>query len=400
MAATPTPPAVPEVALLDADGLNALLGALRQRGYQVIGPTVEHGVIAYQAIEDAADLPVGVGDEQGPAHYRLRQRQDHARFGYAAAPSSWKRHLQPPASPAWRARRDPDGTMEFRGPEETLVKRALVGVRACELAAIAVQDQVLTSSLDVAGMSIPARSDRFVVAVNCGEPSGTCFCASMGTGPRARSGFDLALTEVLDGAGEPGYLAEVGSPAGGAVLADLPSRPADAEAIRAARDVTTAAEQRMGRAMDTGDVHDLLLRNLDHPRWDDVAQRCLACGNCTMVCPTCFCSDEVEVPALDGTATSRERHWASCFARDFSYLHGGPVRPSVRARYRQWMTHKLATWWDQFGTSGCVGCGRCIAWCPVGIDITEEVAAIRADDGVVAAPRADGAEAGTRGAPA
>ena len=400
MAAPPTPSAVPEVALLDPDGLDALIGVLRQRGHQVIGPTVAHGVIAYQAIEGAADLPTGVGDEQGPAHYRLRERDDEARFGYAAAPSSWKRHLQPPASPAWGARRDPDGTVEFRGPVEAAVKRALVGVRPCELAAIAVQDQVLTSSLDVAGASAPATSDRFVVAVNCGEPAGTCFCASMGSGPRARSGCDLALTEVLDGEGEPRYVVEVGSAAGGTVLADLPSQPADAQAIQAARDVTATAEQRMGRAMDAGDVHDLLLRNLDHPRWDDVAQRCLACGNCTMVCPTCFCSDEVELPALDGSTTSRERHWASCFARDFSYIHGGPVRPSVRARYRQWMTHKLATWWDQFGTSGCVGCGRCISWCPVGIDITEEVAAIRAGDGVVAAPRGERAEAEAQGAPA
>jgi len=82
---------------------------------------------------------------------------------------------------------------------------------------------------------------------------------------------------------------------------------------------------------------------------------------------------------LSGAQAERWRRWDSCFSLDHSQLHGGSVRSTTRARYRQWMTHKLANWIDQFGTSGCVGCGRCITWCPVGIDITEEVAAIRAN---------------------
>ena len=118
----------------------------------------------------------------------------------------------------------------------------------------------------------------------------------------------------------------------------------------------------------------------------------MACGNCTLVCPTCFCATVQDTTDVSGTV-ERDREWASCFDVEHSYLHGGSVRETTRARYRQWMTHKLSTWWDQFGTSGCVGCGRCVTWCPVGIDITEEAAAIRASDG---ATRPRGGADGTR----
>jgi len=84
---------------------------------------------------------------------------------------------------------------------------------------------------------------------------------------------------------------------------------------------------------------------------------------------------------LAGETAERVRRWDSCFNSRYSYIHGGNVRQSTRSRYRQWLTHKVASWHDQFGSSGCVGCGRCITWCPVGIDITEEIAAIRANDG-------------------
>ncbi len=133
----------------------------------------------------------------------------------------------------------------------------------------------------------------------------------------------------------------------------------------------------MGRSMDTSGIKELLYRNLDHPCWENVASRCLTCANCTMVCPTCFCAAVEDTTDLTGERAERWRRWDSCFTMDFSYIAGGSVRSSPKARYRQWMTHKLASWIDQFGTSGCVGCGRCITWCPVGIDITEEVRAIR-----------------------
>jgi ferredoxin len=132
------------------------------------------------------------------------------------------------------------------------------------------------------------------------------------------------------------------------------------------------------RSLDTEGIRDLLLGNLEHARWDEVASRCLSCTNCTLVCPTCFCASVTEVADLSGDHVDRERQWASCFTLDHAKIHGHAVRSSTASRYRQRLTHKLAGWIDQFGTSGCTGCGRCITWCPVGIDITEEVAAIRA----------------------
>ena len=369
--------------VLESEGLEAVITALRGRGYTVIAPTVRDGAITYEAVAGSAELPRGVGDEQAPARYRLRERHDAALFGFAAAPASWKRYLYPPTTTLWRTRRDEHGALSF---EETSTsthppRYAFLGVRACELAAILVHDRVFATSAHPDPAYAARRRELFIIAVHCGSPSGVCFCTSMDTGPRARDGFDLAITELLDGE-VPRYVIEAGSPAGQDVLDGLPAHAASEQDLEAARAVTQAAEQSMGRQMDTRGLPEMLQRNLEHPRWDDVAARCLSCGNCTMACPTCFCSDDRESQAPDGESSSRLREWASCFSRDFSSIHGGVVRQTVKSRYRQWMTHKLGTWWEQFETSGCVGCGRCIAWCPVGIDITEEAAAIRANDGL------------------
>jgi ferredoxin len=214
-----------------------------------------------------------------------------------------------------------------------------------------------------------------VVAVDCIEPSGTCFCVSMGGGPQAGAGYDLALTEVLDG-GAHRFTVRVGSPEGASVLARLPVREADEQTCQSATQAVRDAATRMGRAMPPVDLKDLLVESRSSPHWTDVARRCLTCGNCTMVCPTCFCTTTQDVTDLTGDHAERWRVWDSCFSLDFSYMHGGPVRVSGESRYRQWISHKLSAWHDQFGTSGCVGCGRCIAWCPAGIDITAEAAAL------------------------
>ena len=328
----------------------------------------------------AAQLPHGVGDEQSPGRYRLREREDAAHFGFATAPSSWKRYLFPPTTTLWKARRDEHGALVFDETAAPPARFAFLGVRGCELAAILVQDRVFATSSHPDPTYSARRQNLFVIAVHCGSPSEVCFCTSMGTGPRVREGFDVAITELLDMA-EPRYVIEAGTSAGQELIDALPTHLATEEDIEAAAAVTDESAQRMGRTMDTRGLPELLQRNLEHPRWDDVAARCLSCGNCTLACPTCFCSDDVEAQSPDAATSERVREWASCFSRDFSYIHGGPVRATVRSRYRQWMTHKLGTWWDQFETSGCVGCGRCIAWCPVGIDITEEAAAIRSSDG-------------------
>ncbi len=361
---------------IDRDGLQALVDALAARGYRVIGPTVRDGAIVYDNIATIADLPVGWRDRQEPGRYHLERRDDDALFGFAVGPQAWKRFLHPPVETLWTARKSADG-LTLKAAQEDIPKFAFIGVRACEIHAIAIQDRVFCEGPFVDTAYAMRRRDAFVVAVNCGEPGGTCFCVSMQTGPKAQSGFDLALTELVDGNAHD-FLVEIGSEAGADVLSHVSYRPASDAEIAAADAVVTQAAGRMGRTLETDGLKELLQNNLDHPRWDAVAERCLTCANCTMVCPTCFCTTVEDHSDLAGTSAERVRKWDSCFSLDFSYLHGGSVRKSGRSRYRQWMTHKLAHWYDQFGTSGCVGCGRCITWCPVGIDITEEAAAIRA----------------------
>jgi ferredoxin len=362
------------LAIIDEAGLQALLDALRGQGYSLLGPTLRDEAICYDEIETLADLPRGCGDEQDNGHYRVTRRDDEALFGYVVGPQSWKKFLYPPVLRLWRARREGD-TIAVETEPDPQARYAFIGARSCELHAIAIQDRVFLGGEHVDPHYRARREGVFVVAVNCGVAGGACFCASMSTGPKASFGFDIALTELLGASGHA-FLAETGTEAGRALLETLPHRDASAEEIATAEEVVARTAASMGRQMQP-DVQHLLARNLEHPRWDEVATRCLACTNCTMVCPTCFCSSVEDKSDLTGMESERQRRWDSCFTLDFSYIHGGSVRSSVKSRYRQWMTHKLSTWHDQFGSSGCVGCGRCIVWCPVGIDITEEARAIR-----------------------
>jgi sulfhydrogenase subunit beta (sulfur reductase) len=359
---------------LELHALERLIALLVRRGYQVIGPTVCDGAIVFGPIKKLDDLPAGWTDEQEAGRYRLRKRDDAALFGYRVGPRSLKNFLHPADVRLFQIQRD-GRDFRFADTSEPPPRYAFLGVRACELAALKVQDRVLIEDRFADPTYRSRREGAFVVAVNCTEAGPTCFCASLDTGPRAHHGFDLALTELVD-AERHVFLVETGSLAGAEILRELSTRKAGAALCQEADEAVSRAAAQT-RRLETAGLHDLLCDNFEHPRWDDVAGRCLACANCTMVCPTCFCTAVEDTNDVAGERTERWRKWDSCFTQSFSYIHGGSVRMSVKSRYRQWMTHKLATWIDQFGTSGCVGCGRCIAWCPAGIDITAEVRAIR-----------------------
>ncbi len=369
--------------VIERESIGALIEALRKRGYTVVGPTVRDQAIVYDELSSADDLPAGWTDEQDGGTYRLRRREDEALFGYVVGPRSWKHFLHPPKLTLFRARRgDGEGGMEISEAPDEPPRYAFLGARSCDLHAIAIQDRVLMDGAHPDPHYAARREGAFIVAVQCGEAGGTCFCVSMETGPRVDAGYDLALTEVIDAEGHR-FVVEIGSERGAEVMAEIPSTTAGEAERGAPQAAAETAASQMGREMETDGIKELLYDNLEHPRWDEVSERCLTCGNCTMVCPTCFCTTVEDVTDLAGSESERSRHWDSCFTIDFSYVHGGSVRSSPRSRYRQWMTHKLATWIDQFGSSGCVGCGRCITWCPVAIDITEEAAAIRATDGAI-----------------
>ncbi len=359
--------------VLDRADFPAFLDGMRAAGYRVVGPTVRDRAIVYGEVRAVTDLPIGWTDRQEAGQYRLERRSDEALFGYNVGPHSWKKYLFPAHERLWTATTT-DGSFEVRPEPDDATPLAFLGVRACELAAIRVQDRVF----GLAGDPTYARRRRSVlrVAVECGQAGRTCFCVSMGTGPAVHDEVDLALTEVLEG-DRHYFLLHVGSDRGARVLTDVPLRPASPVEEGAAADRVASAAASMGRSLTTTGIRDVLVNQPDHPRWAIVARRCLACTNCTMACPTCFCQSTEEVPDLSGEKVERWRRWDSCFNSQFSAVHGTSVRQSTQSRYRQWLTHKFGTWHDQFGESGCVGCGRCITWCPVGIDVTEEAAALR-----------------------
>ncbi len=367
---------VGDTRFLPKDRLGRLIELLQEQGYSVIGPTEIDGTVMLRPLKSVEDLPRGVNDEQDGGSYKLIEGDEDLHFEYVVGPDSAKRYLFPPEQRTFKMHVSNGRFVLDAGPPQPK-KLALLGVRPCDLAALAVQDRVF----GVDEESFRCESDTYylegrrqvlLIAVNCTDPASTCFCASMGTGPQARENFDLALTEL-----RAGFVVEVGSERGAELAKQLSLREPSSTEMELAELKLTQAAEHMGRELDNDGIVELLDKAVEHPHWDEVAKRCLSCGNCTMVCPTCFCSTVVDSTDITGKSVTRTREWESCYTHQFSYTTGGPHRNSIRGRYRHWLRHKLCTWWDQFNCSGCVGCGRCITWCPVGIDLTEEVEAIR-----------------------
>ena len=364
--------------LLSTEQFGKLLTLLKKDSYRLMGPQVRDKVIVYDEIASAQDLPIGWKDEQEPGSYRLKKRDDNAYFGYNLGPHSWKQFLFPPRERLFSAEKKEGDVSISLEVDPPIQKMAFIGVHPCELQAMIVQDKVFEHPIATYEQYKARREQLFILAVNCTQCVHTCFCASMGTGPavQERYAYDLAFTEVIDEQGHY-FVVDSGSERGRGYCKLLDARPASREESERATALVDKNKEQMARHVDNEHVHEMLMNSWPCKRWDQVAERCINCTNCTMVCPTCFCSEYVENASIDGTCTERCQRWDSCFTLSHSYVHGWCVRPSAKSRYRQWLTHKFGTWWDQFGLSGCVGCGRCITWCPVGIDVTEELDALQ-----------------------
>jgi len=358
--------------------LAGMIETLIVEGYTVIAPTLHRNVVKLKPITGGDEIVRGLRDHQEAGHYRLNEGHENAFFEYVVGPDSAKCYFFPPSHELF-ALDIHNGRFALHQSRTQVPKLALFGLRPCDLAAIRVQDRVFAGSEPSGATGCEAehyyrriRSQSMLIVVNCTRPGGTCFCDSMGTGPKAADGFDVAMTELRSG-----FIVEAGSETGMSLLDKLPLRDPSSAELELVDLKMDLARERMGRVLDTRGIVELLDRNIEHVRWDEVAARCLSCGNCTMVCPTCFCSTLTDSSDLAVKKATRTRHWESCFTHQFSHTTMGPQRHTIRGRYRHWMRHKLGTWWEQFDTSGCVGCGRCITWCPVGIDLTQEAAGIR-----------------------
>lgn len=362
-------------AIIPAAAFDDLLTLLRRDGFQPVGPTVQDGYLELEVLNTAADLPQGWTTEADAGRFRLRRRGDAAFFGFNLGQESWKKYLYPARLPVAAATRQ-DGVISFAAPDGPRTAYALMGVRACELAALAVLDRTLLQGVFRETDYEARRRAAFVVAVNCTESDAACFCASLGTGPAVTGGFDLALTELLGAEGHF-FLVQAGSERGERILAALPGEPVREEHWQRAQAGIAAAARSQTRSLATEGLPELLYERTEHPHWEEVAARCLSCGSCALVCPTCFCFCLEDETDLENKTATRWRLWDVCHNLDHSYIHGGWLRPSRKARYRQWLTHKLAAWLDQFGCLGCTGCGRCLVWCPVAIDLTAELQALR-----------------------
>lgn len=353
---------------LERGRFRELFERLVLRGYQTLAPVVRDGTIVYAGVSGPEDLPRGLRDFQTPGSYRLEAAESGRFFAWANGPQALKPLLFAPREILWETRRESDGALSFSSSTPSPRPLAVIGIRACDLSALALSDRHFGKGpFPDPGYAL-RRRDLFLVAVDCSHPADTCFCASTGDGPEAQSGFDLALGEL-----DPGFLVRSGSEKGRELLRELSLPPPESSMEEALKIQGDRARSSQTRCLPSQNLQNALASRPDHPHWNNLAARCLSCGNCTSVCPTCFCFSEREEPALDGHSSLHLREWDSCFTAGHSYIHPVPLRGETRFRYRQWLTHKLDYWHDQYGRSGCVGCGRCLSWCPVGIDFTEDL---------------------------
>jgi len=377
--------------------------------HRIISPTVEGNVIVFAEIADFHDIPAGYTEQQGRGTYRLFKNSSQLSktssqiFSFSVGPDSFKRFISPPVREIFAFEKSKKGisiidsnksgvtsnekffSQQFSVSNSSLVTRhsslpyLFIGMRACDIAALKLLDKVFLEGPVKDTDYDSLRKNSLIVGINCLHPGDNCFCSSMSTGPEIKNGFDIAVTEL-----DNSFLLEIGTVRGREMLNDLPIDEVSDKDLSEKASKIENCKKMIKKSIDVSELPWLIYRNLEHPRWNDVAGRCLACGNCTQVCPTCFCNSSYDYLQLSGISKktpelsgARIRTWDSCFSTNFARVHGGNFRPSRRARYRQWMSHKLSYWIDQFGSPGCVGCGRCITWCPVGIDITQELDALK-----------------------
>ena len=359
--------AIDSLAYLAREQLQQLIDALHNHGYHCIGPRVESHSITYGEICHVDELPQGVEATQAPGEYRLHHRHHQRHFSWANTAQAIKPLTFTAKEILWRCEKDEQGNLVFSQQQAEVKPLAIIGARACDLAALKLQQQHFLNPSAEDPWFKQRFGALFIVAVHCSHSADTCFCHATGDGPNASQDFDIAMHELDDG-----FVLEAGSYQGEQLLNDLDLQAVNNEQQQLIKQQTEQSIAQQSRHL-PDKVSQKLLNNLEHAHWDDIGKRCLSCGNCTAVCPSCFCHQQHDDFSITDNSGTHYREWSSCFSHDHGYISGHELRPTPAKRYRQWLTHKFANWIEQYGRSGCVGCGRCITWCPVGIDVTEEL---------------------------
>lgn len=245
----------------------------------------------------------------------------------------------------------------------SLEKEVLFGVHPCDLAGLNVMDTIY-SAAPQDNHYMRRRSRTLIVGLSC-LPDKHCFCESMGT-DSPKKGYYLFLTDIGDY-----YFVQVQTPEG-LELIDLDKglfSPASSELRERFKQFWSYRSTCFTNKFESDNVPAIVDMEWDNKLWDELAQRCLSCGNCTPVCPTCYCFDIVDISSLDGKSGERKREWDSCQIVSFAKVAGDfNFRPGPVDRLKFWYRHKLHGFDDPYGFPTCVGCGRCTVSCPSGID--------------------------------
>ncbi|HEU19513.1 MAG TPA: 4Fe-4S ferredoxin [Deltaproteobacteria bacterium] len=260
--------------------------------------------------------------------------------------------------------------MELKGDNiADMGDAVLFGARPCDVRSFILLDYVFDQEKYKDPYYIDKREKTTIVSLACVTPPySTCFCTSVGGHPMIVEGADVVLTDVGDN-----YLAEFITPKGQTILAKLGDLPtADDATLAKKEELVKKAEGEIKSQVAGSAIKPWLDENFEHPFWDTIHKSCLACGTCTYLCPTCHCFDITD--EVKGDEGKRVRTWDSCMYWLFTIeTSGHNPRTSQKQRWRQRLLHKFRYFVDNFGAIACVGCGRCVMYCPVNIDIRKIV---------------------------
>ncbi|WED24356.1 4Fe-4S dicluster domain-containing protein [Vibrio sp. JC009] len=356
---------------LERSSFNSLFEVLASQGYKIMGPVVRDGAIVFNAVTSAKALAFSVHDEQKAGSYQLVSDNSCRYFNWHHGPQALKPFLFKPEQLLWVCD-SADNDLNFRSGLSEPENIAVIGVRACDLAALALQDKHFLHGEHQDPFYQKQREKMLIIAVNCSDSGEHCFCVSTHSGPEVRFYYDLLIDELADG-----FVLKAGSEKGLKILDELKLQDCTEVQLKLADAQRKTAAISQTRSLPAPEELMKLSQILPERYWLEAAETCLSCGNCTLVCPTCFCSKQVVVNRInengEGIQSSHIRVWDSCFSLEHAHIFGKNFRSDTASRYRQWMIHKLVNWQTQYGRHGCVGCGRCIAWCPAGIDFLQQV---------------------------